>query len=175
MITQIKKMENQNKNVSRRKFLETAAIAGTIGTIGLGSALVSCNRKKTPEELGLPPLLSRAPDGRKLKAGLVGAGHRGTGAALNFISAGRDLEVVALADVFPDKIDECRARFKKYDLDIPEENCFTGFDGYKKLLETDIDVVLLATPPKFRPEHFAAAIKEKKHVFMQESAPFVIE
>lgn len=160
-------MENQNKNVSRRKFLETAAIAGTIGTIGLGSVLSSCGRKKTYEELGLPPLLDIAPDGRILRAGLIGAGHRGTGAALNFISAGRDLEVVALADVFQDKIDECRARFKQYELDIPEENCFTGFDGYKRLLETDIDVVLLATPPKFRPEHFAAAIRAKKHVFME--------
>ena len=160
-------MERKNKNVSRREFLETAAIAGTIGTIGLGAALSSCSRKKTHEELGLPPLLEMAPDGQKLKAGLVGTGGRGTGAALNFISAGRNLEITALADLFQERIDECRTRFKKYNLDIPIENCFTGFDGYQKLLETDIDVVILATPPFFRPEHFSAAIKAKKHVFME--------
>jgi len=160
-------MERKSKNVTRREFLETAAIAGTIGTIGLGAALSSCSRKKTHEELGLPPLLEMAPDGQKLKAGLVGTGGRGTGAALNFISAGRNLEITALADLFRERIDECRTRFNKYNLDIPIENCFTGFDGYKKLMETDIDVVILATPPFFRPEHFSAAIKAKKHVFME--------
>jgi len=160
-------MEKNSKNLTRRHFLETAAIAGTIGTLGIGAAISSCSRKKSHEELGLPPLLDMAPDGQKLKAGLVGAGHRGTGAAKNFISAGRNLEITALADVFQERIDACRAQFNQYNIDIPEENCFTGFDGYLKLLETDIDVVILATPPHFRPEQFSAAIKAKKHVFME--------
>ena len=144
-------MENNNSNFSRREFLGKAALAGAIGTIGVGSLLSSCSSKKTAEELGLPHLLDRAPDGPKLKAGLIGAGHRGTGAAFNFISAGLNLEVVALADVFQDKIDACRERFQKYKLDIPEENCFVGFDAYQKVLEMDVDVILLATPPQFRP------------------------
>ena len=75
-----------------------------------------------------------APKGKKLRAGLVGAGARGTGAAINFISSGPDLEIIALADVFQDKIDACRERFASFNLPIPAENCFTGFDGYKKLM-----------------------------------------
>lgn len=160
-------MENSKNKQSRREFLGKAALAGAIGTIGVGSILSSCSSKKSAEELGLPPLLDRAPDGPKLKAALIGAGHRGTGAAFNFISAGPNLEVIALADVFQDKIDACRERFQKYELDIPEENCFVGFDAYQKVLELDVDVVLLATPPQFRPEHFKAAIQAKKHVFME--------
>jgi predicted dehydrogenase len=112
--------------------------------------------------------LKGAPKGRKLKAGLVGAGNRGTGAAINFISAGPDLEIIAVCDVFQDKIDSFRERFKSFNLEIPEQNCFTGFDGYKKLMAIeDLDVVLLATPPRFRPDHFLEAILNKKHVFME--------
>ena len=154
-------MENSKNKQSRREFLGKAALAGAIGTIGVGSILSSCSSKKSAEELGLPPLLDHAPDGPKLKAALIGAGHRGTGAAFNFLGAGPNLEVIALADVFQDKIDACRERFQQYKLDIPEENCFVGFDAYQKVLELDVDVVLLATPPQFRPEHFKAAIQAK--------------
>jgi len=160
-------MKDNQSNYSRRKFLETAALAGTVGALGVSSALSSCSKKKSAEELGLPPMLDHAPDGRKLKAGLVGTGHRGTGAALNFLGAGPNLEVTALADVFQERVDACRERFKSYDIEIPEENCFVGFDSYQKLMETDVDVVILATPPHFRPEHFKAAIQSKKHVFME--------
>jgi predicted dehydrogenase len=154
---------------SRRSFLEKTAIAGAVGLVGLAS-LNSCKTAKTDEELGLPPLPERAPDGKKLRAGLVGCGNRGTGAALNFIDAGPNLEIVALADVFPDKVADCRSKLKQYKIEVPETNCFTGFDAYKKLLEVDLDVVLLATPPKFRPEHLKASIEAKKHVFMEKPA-----
>lgn len=160
-------MENKSNNYSRRKFLETAAFSGAVGALGFGAIISSCGRKKSNEELGLPPMLDHAPDGRKLKAGLIGTGHRGTGAAFNFLGAGPNLEVTALADVFQERINTCRDRFKKYGIEIPEENCFVGFDSYKKLMETDVDVVILATPQHFRPEHFKAAIQNKKHVFME--------
>jgi len=160
-------MENNKNRYNRRKFLETTAFTGVVGALGVGSILSSCSKKKSNKELGLPPLLSHAPDGKKLKAGLIGAGNRGTGAAFNFLGAGPNLEVTALADVFQERIDNCRERFKKYNIEIPEENCFVGFDAYQKLLETDIDVVILATPPYFRPEHFKEAIQHKKHVFME--------
>jgi len=160
-------MENKDNRYSRRKFMETAALAGTLGTIGLGSVLSSCKKSKSNEELGLPPLLKHAPDGEKLKAGLIGAGNRGTGAAFNFLGAGPNLEVTALADVFQERIDVCRERFQKYDRPIPAENCFAGFDSYKKLMETDVDVVILATPAHFRPAHFEAAVEYGKHVFME--------
>jgi predicted dehydrogenase len=155
------------KNIDRRKFIGTAALAG-IGLAGAGAVLSSCKRKTESADLKLPPVLRGAPKGKKLRAGLIGTGDRGTGAAINFISSGPDLEIIALADVFQDKIDACRTRFASFDLPIPAENCFTGFDGYKKLMALpDIDVVILATPPQFRPEHFLEAVKMNKHAFLE--------
>ncbi|MGE5393382.1 MAG: Gfo/Idh/MocA family protein [Candidatus Saccharibacteria bacterium] len=160
-------MENKNKGFNRRHFLGSTALAG-IGLLGAGAILSGCKKTKDAKELGLPPILKAAPKGKKLRAGLVGTGNRGTGAAMNFISAGPDLHIVALADVFQDKIDACRERFSKLKMEIPAENCFTGFDGYKKLMALpDVDVVILATPPQFRPDHFKEAVMQNKHVFME--------
>ena len=103
-----------------------------------------------------------------LKAGLVGCGGRGTGAAINFLNAGLNLQVVALADVFQDRIDSARKKiFDQKGHKVPDENCFVGFDAYQKLVDAGVDVVLIATPPHFRPEQFKAAIDAKKHVFME--------
>jgi len=154
-------------NIDRRKFIGKTALAG-IGLAGAGALINACRRKPGAETLGLPPILNGAPKGKKLRAGLVGAGARGTGAAINFISSGPDLEIVALADVFQDKIDACRERFASFKLPIPAENCFVGFDGYKKLMALpDVDVVILATPPQFRPEHFLEAVLNNKHAFLE--------
>jgi myo-inositol 2-dehydrogenase/D-chiro-inositol 1-dehydrogenase len=155
------------KDIDRRKFIGAAAVAG-IGLAGAGTFLSGCSRKPGKDVEGLPPVLRGAPGGKKLRAGLVGAGARGTGAAINFISAGPDLEIIALADVFQDKIDICRERFASFNLPIPAENCFVGFDAYKKLMALDdIDVVILATPPRFRPDQFLEAVTKNKHVFME--------
>lgn len=155
------------KDIGRRKFIGRAALAG-IGMAAAATISGGCKRKEILPVEGLPPVLKAAPKGRKLKAGLVGAGGRGTGAAINFISAGPELEIVAVADVFQDKVDAFCKRFESFGLPIPPENRFTGFDGYKKLMAIDdIDVVILATPPKFRPEHFQEAVIMKKHVFME--------
>lgn len=156
----------QNKNIGRRRFIENTAIAGTLGMLG-ASMLTGCSKKRNASELGLPLLDDRAPKGKKLKAGLIGCGHRGTGALLNFLSAGPDLEVGALADVFPDKIKDVRERLLRYKIEVPDDKCFVGLDAWQKVLETDVDVVLLVTPPFFRPMHFKAAIEAKKHVFME--------
>lgn len=156
------------ENINRRSFIGKTALAG-IGIAGASALMTSCNKKlPSNEELGLPPILKGAPRGKKLKAGLVGVGARGTGASINFISAGPDLELIALADVFQDKIDICRKRYESFNLPIPEENCFVGLDAYKKLMAIpEIDVVILATPPQFRPLHFLEAVKQHKHVFME--------
>jgi predicted dehydrogenase len=130
--------------------------------------VTSCKRKPEAETAGLAPILKGAPKGKKLRAGLVGCGARGTGAAINFISAGPDLEIIALADIFQDKIDACRERFASFKLPIDAKNCFAGFDGYKKLMALpDVDVVILATPPHFRPLHFLEAVKNNKHAFLE--------
>lgn len=156
-----------NKNqLSRRNFLEKSALIGAAGVIGM-NALNSCTSKSKAVDYEFPPLLDKAPDGKKLRAGLVGCGNRGTGAALNFLAAGNDLELVALADVFEDKVKDCRNKLAKQRIDIAEKNCFWGIDGYKSLLEADLDIVILATPPHFRPEHFDACVQAKKHVFME--------
>ena len=151
-----------NKNqLSRRNFLEKSALIGAAGVAGI-SALSSCKKKTTKEvDYEFPPLLDKAPDGKKLRAGLVGCGNRGTGAALNFLAAGNDLHIVALADVFEDKVWDCRDKLAKQRVEVPEGNCFWGFDAYKELLEVDLDVVILATPPHFRPAHFDAAVQAK--------------
>ncbi|MCX6330222.1 MAG: Gfo/Idh/MocA family oxidoreductase, partial [Bacteroidia bacterium] len=158
------------ENINRRKFIGKTALAG-IGLAGAGAIISGCKRKVDEKELNLPPILRGAPDGKKLRAGLIGVGDRGTGAAINFISAGKtlgNLEIIALADVFQDKIDACRERFASFKLPIPAENCFTGFDGYKKVMALpDVDVVILTTPPQFRPDHFLEAVKMNKHVFME--------
>lgn len=152
--------------LSRRNFLEKSALIGAAGVVGL-SALNSCSSKSKVVDYEFPPLLDKAPDGKKLRAGLVGCGNRGTGAALNFLAAGNDLELVALADVFEDKVWDCRNKLKKQRVEVPEGNCFWGFDAYKSLLAIDLDVVILATPPHFRPAQFDACIQAKKHVFME--------
>jgi myo-inositol 2-dehydrogenase/D-chiro-inositol 1-dehydrogenase len=155
------------QNIDRRKFIGRTALAG-IGLAGAGALITACSRKPDVKALGLAPILKGAPKGKKLRAGLVGCGARGTGAAINFISAGPDLEIIALADVFQDKVDACRARFASFNLPIPEQNCFVGLDGYKKLMAIpEVDVVILATPCKFRPEHFLEAVQNNKHSFLE--------
>ena len=152
--------------LSRRNFLEKSALIGAAGVIGV-KALTSCSSNTKDVDYEFPPLLDKAPDGKKLRAGLVGCGNRGTGAALNFLAAGNDLELVALADVFEDKVWDSRNKLKKGRVEVPEKNCFWGFDAYKSLLEVDLDIVILATPPHFRPAHFDAAVQAKKHVFLE--------
>jgi len=156
--------------LSRRNFLKSSATIGTIGVVGGIPLLNACSsgQQKKGEEMQLPQLLSQAPDGKVLKAGLVGCGGRGTGAAVDFLNAGPNLQIVALGDVFQDKMDACREVLKKEkNVEIPDENCFIGFDSYEKVLDAGIDVVLLCTPPHFRPTHVEAAVNAKKHIFME--------
>lgn len=140
--------------------------------IGLGSAaaaglMIACSSGKK-RTLKQEPFLDQAPDGPLLKAGLIGCGGRGTGAAVNFLNAGPNLKITALGDVFEDQIEKCRKTIREQkEAEVADEACFVGFDAFKKVIESDVDVVILATPPHFRPEHFAAAIDARKHVFME--------
>ena len=79
-------MEEEKKSLNRREFISTAAAAGALGVLGLGTLGSSCSQKTTAD-LNLPPLLDQAPDGPVLKAGVIGTGGRGTGAAINFLDA----------------------------------------------------------------------------------------
>lgn len=109
-------------------------------------------------------------DSKKIKVGLVGCGGRGTGAAFQAMEADPDVEITALADVFPDKLTKVNDLLKqKYGerVNIKKENLFIGFDSYKKLMATDVDVVLLAAPPNFRPDHLEEAVARGKHIFCE--------
>ncbi len=160
-------MKESNKS-TRRDFLQRSVLFGSLSLISLPLINTSCSDWKGQKVKGFPPQLDKAPDGTRLKAGVVGCGGRGTGAALNFLDAGPNLEISAVADVFKDRIDQFRANLKKErNVDIDDRNCFVGFDAYKQLLETDVDVVILATHAYFRPEHFQACVNAGKHVFLE--------
>ncbi len=162
-------MEKNDNSFSRRKFLGNAAL-GTIAAVGAGQLLSSCSSGGTSyaREIELPTLLDQAPDGEPIRAGVIGCGGRGTGAAKNFLNAGPNIELVALGDVFQDRIDKCREEIKKEKgVEVADDKCFVGFDAFEKVLEQDINYVILATPPYFRPEHFQACVEARKHVFME--------
>jgi len=155
---------------SRRSFFKTATY-GALGTMSIPAILTGCSQSTSKEEklkeVAVPEILGKAPDGKPLKAGLVGCGGRGTGAAVNFLDAGSGLQITALGDVFPDRLNSCRQTLKEKGQNIPDEKCFIGFDAYQKVIDSDIDVVLLCTPPVFRPEHFEYAISKGKHCFIE--------
>jgi predicted dehydrogenase len=162
-------MGSTNKS-SRRRFLGNTAAIGAIGAIGASQLIKSCSSdsETSTGTVTEPTILPVAPDGQPLRAGVVGCGGRGSGAALDFLNAGPNLSVVAVADVFQDRVDGIRQKLKEQkDVEVPDANCFVGFDAYKKLLEVDLDYVILATPPFFRPEHFQACVEARKHIFME--------
>jgi predicted dehydrogenase len=135
-----------DESVSRRAFLKTSAAAG----VALQVAAVWGQEKGA----------------RRLKVGLVGAGGRGKGAASDCIEAaktlGIEIQVVAVADAMED-----RAKGAAKQFGVPPERCFWGFDSYRKVMETEADVVILGTSPNFRPLHLEAAVEAGKHVFME--------
>jgi myo-inositol 2-dehydrogenase / D-chiro-inositol 1-dehydrogenase len=105
-----------------------------------------------------------------LKVGLIGCGGRGTGAALQATRADNNVVLTMMADIFQDRLDESYKNLKKENpgkIMVDEANKLIGFDAYKKVLESDVDVVLLTTPPSFRPGHLRAAIEAGKHVFCE--------
>jgi predicted dehydrogenase len=119
---------------------------------------------------GVPSLLTGASAGKAIKVGLVGCGGRGTGAAAQALKADDYSELTAVADVFQNRIDDCLNRLAKAagpKVKVEKANMFVGLDGYQKLIESGVDVVLLATPPGFRPQHLRAAVTAGKHVFCE--------
>ena len=114
-----------------------------------------------------------------IKIALIGCGGRGTGAALQALQSKQNVKLVAMADAFRDRLDSCYKNITSEDLsdagtkgsvktmvDVPEERKFVGFDAYLKAIPL-ADVVILATPPGFRPIHFEEAVNQGKHIFME--------
>lgn len=160
---------NDSSNYSRRNFFKSSAL-GAIGAVAMPSILTGCTGSPKEEKLkdvAVPEILKSAPDGKPLKAGLVGCGGRGTGAACDFLDAGNDLQITAIADIFEDKLADCKKILTDRGQKLSDDNCFLGFDAYKKVIDSGVDVVLLCTPPVFRPEQFDYAIKAGKHCFIE--------
>ncbi|MFN8006897.1 MAG: Gfo/Idh/MocA family oxidoreductase [Terriglobia bacterium] len=140
---------------SRRDFLKGSVV--TLGASQLLSPLLS-----------LPAVHAAGSD--EIRVGLVGCGDRGSGAAAQAVTAAPNVKLVAMGDVFRDRLDKSRklltdAHGQK--IDVPEERCFVGFDAIDKVLATDITYVILTTPPGFRAQHLKAAVGAGKHVFAE--------
>jgi len=142
----------QEKN--RREFLKTAAVFGTF----------------TATELAIAQQAQVA--GRDfLRVGLVGCGGRGTGAASQALMADRNVKLVAMGDAFNERLRSSLETLRRDPtltdkIDVPAERCFVGFDAYRRVIDA-VDVVLLCTPPHFRPAHLRAAVQANKHVFAE--------
>jgi predicted dehydrogenase len=133
-------------STTRRHFLHTAAAAGLL--TGAGS------------------VLGQAGSGRTMKIGLIGCGGRGSDAVRNHLEAAKITGVNAVVHALCDP-QEGRAKDQAKRYNIPAERAFFGFDGYRKVIESGVDLVILATPPNFRPVHFEAAVNAGKHVFCE--------
>jgi predicted dehydrogenase len=144
----------QSDPVSRRRFF-----AKTVG----GAAAFQIVR----------PELVRGWADEKLKAGLIGCGGRGTQAMENILTACPNVEIVAMGDVFEDRLETSFRQTQKLKTDLSSrfkvdgEHKFVGFDAYKKVINSGIDIVMLATHPAYRPMHFEAAVEAKKHIFCE--------
>ncbi|MEM9671382.1 MAG: Gfo/Idh/MocA family oxidoreductase [Bacteroidota bacterium] len=140
---------------NRRTFIKSTGAAVIGGTTALN--------------LGFPrPASGRAND--TLKVGLIGCGGRGTGAASQALHADPDVMLTAMADAFSDRLEQSYENLLKVHpekVKVASENKYVGFDAYQKVIESDVDVVILATPPGFRPDHLAAAVDAGKHVFCE--------
>ncbi|MCA9204230.1 MAG: Gfo/Idh/MocA family oxidoreductase [Planctomycetales bacterium] len=157
-------------NSGRRRFLGTSAT----GAVALALAAGTRSFGEEGEDSGTKaqPTGGVHSGGELIRIGLIGCGGRGTGAAGQALRADKNCQLVAMADAFDDRLElSLRSLSQTEDLakkiDVPPERRFVGFDAYKQLLESGVDVVLLATPPHFRPLHLAAAIAADKHVFAE--------
>ena len=143
---------------SRRDFLKhSAVVAGTAVAVQSGIAR------------GV-----HAAGSEVLKIALIGCGGRGTGAANDCLNAakilGRPVKLIAVADAFDDRARGSLGHLKKEwaaQIDVPAERTFVGLDAYQKAIDCGVDMVILGTPPGFRPLHYTAAVKAGKHVFME--------
>ena len=147
--------------VSRRDFLKGGS-AAVVGSVVASHFPISASAYFSSDDV--------------IRIGLIGCGGRGTGAAVQALSTEQNVKLVAMADAFRDQLDDSLGNITNPDadhaqkvagrVDVPEEHKFVGFDAYKQVLEL-CDVVLIATPPGFRPIHFEAAVAAGKHVFME--------
>jgi len=137
----------------RRQFIKTSVTSAAIGALAV-------------------PRSVHAGVNETLRVGLIGCGGRGRGAAIDALSADPDAQLVAVADTFRDQVDLALAELQGTEsirrrVAVTSDQIHVGFDGYRQLIDSDVDVVLLATPPHFRPAHLAYAVEKGKHCFVE--------
>jgi predicted dehydrogenase len=143
---------SQRPRTNRRDFLKTSAAVGALA----GGLSVARGAHAAGSDV--------------LKIGLIGCGGRGTGAAGNAMTADKNIKLVAMGDAFKDRLDGSLGSLKgefKDQVDVAADHCFVGFDAYKKVIQSGVDVVLLCETPHFRPIHLKEAIAAGKHVFCE--------
>ena len=151
----MERRDNKSSRRNRRSFLKETGMAVIGSSVGFNIAYA-----KPKIDL----------NEKTLRVGLIGCGGRGTGAAGQALSADPNVVLTAMADVFPDRLSGSLQAIKELHPEkvmVDEEHQFIGFDGYKQLINSEVDVVLLATPPAFRPDHLMAAVDAGKHVFAE--------
>jgi predicted dehydrogenase len=144
--------ENQGTTIARRDFIKTSALT----TAAMAGGLLASG------------VWAQGDD--KIRIGLIGCGGRGSGAAANACASAEGVELYAMGDLFQDRLDKSIEGLKEAigdQFNATPERCFVGFDAYQKVLATDVNYVLLTTPPGFRPQHLRAAVEAGKNVFME--------
>ena len=140
----------EQNEITRRNFVKVTT-AGTLGLMASGN-------------------FAHASGSDVLRVGIVGCGGRGTGAARDAVVSSEQVEIVAMGDLFQDRLDASRRALKQEigsAFKVDDTHAFVGFDAYQHVVDSDIDMVILAAPPGFRPAHFTAAVNAGKHVFME--------
>jgi myo-inositol 2-dehydrogenase / D-chiro-inositol 1-dehydrogenase len=138
---------------SRRDFLRTTTAAVVGGTLA--------------STVNVPGAFAAGSD--EIRVGVIGCGGRGTGAIGNVLAAAPGVRLVAVGDLFPDRLADSLKNLAKLGdkVAVPKEQQFTGWDAYEKVIASDVNYVILAAPPGFRPAHLQAAIAAGKHVFTE--------
>ena len=146
-----KKASQVTSGLSRRDFVKSSAALGAAAWASGTSRIFAAGSDK-------------------IRLGVIGCGGRGTYDTTNCLSAAENVELVAMGDLFRDRLDRCRRQLTEKlgaKVKVTNETCFDGWDAYKKVLASDVNLVILTTPPHFRPSHLRAAIEAGKHVFAE--------
>jgi myo-inositol 2-dehydrogenase / D-chiro-inositol 1-dehydrogenase len=150
-------MPPETTNATRRDFLKTST------GLAVGATLVGTMAVPRAVHAGVS---------EKMSVGLIGCGGRGTGAAENALNASPDIVLTAVGDTFADFAKKSvnalrRVEHVKDRVQVPDDHIFVGFDAYKQVIDSGVDVVILATPPHFRPQHLAYSVEQGKHTFVE--------
>lgn len=150
-------MSNQSchpEGLTRRTFIKTTAAA----TAGMSVSFMDSGN------------FAYAAGSDLLRVGVIGCGGRGSGAARDAVISAEGVEIYAMGDLFDDRLDRSRQALLENipdQMNVESNRCFTGFDNYLNVIDSGVDIIILATPPGFRPLHYQAAVEAGKHVFME--------